>query len=553
MGKEQPVISVWEQWFNRLQTLNEQNDPLVFGSNYQQTIDYLSREGELNQHYYTRLATMLAHTIATPVIVVLDKTTKDISIIHATIRSQKERLLLQYLKRTSQIIDGAWSGSRQLPKREPFILNRVSYDRVYQFSLPATNRTVSLLLFYNQTLPPDVERFLRTLAIIAATRQREEIELAGRQSAEKRFDSLFHQFSEGIVITNKELEVELWNRPMQQLTGFAPQFAKGRHYRELLLRTDEPDWLRKIISEREQPTYSNQFYQEFEIKTKQLNNAWLAVTGVIFRDSEGQISQVLMTFRDISKEKQLEKKKSEFISIATHELRTPITAIKGYISLMEKLPLDKQAERYLLQAKKANERLIQLSEELLQVIRLDEGRSKIALRPVSVKNICEKVAFEFKQKASQKELSLSFIKSFAGSTVILSDRTKLEQVVANLVDNAIKYTLNGFVELTVGQEISRLNGEKLVVIQVRDSGSGIPKTELTNIFEKFHRTDSARLSKETGAGLGLYIVKTFIDNLGGTVHVTSKENHGSIFTVKFPALEAKRRKTRSNDAKSTVS
>lgn len=539
---KQPIITVWEQIFSKLQQSGELGEPLVFGPNYRQVIDHLTGHLELNDTYYFRFATLISHSISSPIVLILETFDRKVAVDYCTVRGNYRDKIEKFVSSHNEYFLNLWSGSKKLP--QPFALaEKKDLRYVFQLIMPSRDESIKkAIIFHTDEFSDAEQQFLKAIGSIIAQKTREAAQQVEYQKTQKQLEVMTHQMSDGIVVTDSELKIQLWNRPMQRITGFAVPHTVGRHYRDVLLRTDKPDWLREIVAN--SAGKSNQFQVEFELKPKRGAKVWVQISGSLLKEGEA-LKQVVMTIRDISREKALEEKKREFISIATHELRTPITALKGYLHLMQKLELSDRARKYLSNAQSANERLARLSEELLQVTKLDENRTSYNIQAVSVKKILEKTAQDFASRAREKGLNLSYEKRFSGTSIVLADPNKLEQVFANLVDNAIKYTQKGSVSISLDRRVDTTTNEQLIVIKVEDTGIGIKKSDQQSIFEKFHRTYEAKISKESGAGLGLFIVKSFIENMHGSIHVTSRQGRGSIFVIIFPALETRKRKKRS--------
>jgi len=230
--------------------------------------------------------------------------------------------------------------------------------------------------------------------------------------------------------------------------------------------------------------------------------------------------------------KKLDQAKSEFISIASHQLRTPLSGIKGYISMMLEGVYEKDPEKkrqVLESVYRANERLITLANDLLNISRMQAGKIQVELTEVQLEEIIEKVIEEVQAKAEEKNLVLSFAKSQNPLPKLLLDSDKLHNVISNIVDNAIRYTKQGSVTV----QIKRV-GDK-VQISVSDTGEGISKEETQTVFHSFKRGEAGQRLWTEGTGLGLYVAKEFVEMHGGKIWVESAgEGKGSVFYVELP-------------------
>jgi signal transduction histidine kinase len=230
--------------------------------------------------------------------------------------------------------------------------------------------------------------------------------------------------------------------------------------------------------------------------------------------------------------KKLDKAKSEFISIASHQLRTPLTAIKGYISMMrEKIygePPEKM-ERPLENIYLSNERLIKLVNDLLNVSRIEAGRMEMNWEKLSIEEIINSVVEELKNVVKEKNIYLKWEKPEKPLPKVLIDKEKMRQVIMNVVDNAIRYTEKGGVEIKL-----KTKNEKLK-IEVSDTGEGLTKYELSKMFESFSRGAAGTRLYTEGVGLGLYVAKKFVEMHNGKIWTESKgKGKGSTFYIELP-------------------
>ncbi len=241
--------------------------------------------------------------------------------------------------------------------------------------------------------------------------------------------------------------------------------------------------------------------------------------------------------------KVLDKAKSEFVAITSHQLRTPLTAIKGYISMILEGTYGKLDEKVKLPMEKvykSNERLIKLINDLLNVSRIESGRIEMKLEKLSVEEIIAGVMEELKNAAKEKNLYLKFEKPKTPLPKILADEDKIRQVILNVVDNAIRYTERGGVEIKLEIEnpapakIRYGAGLKLKII-VSDTGVGMTRYELSKIFESFSRATAGTQFYTEGVGLGLYIARKFVEMHNGKIWAESKgKGKGSTFYIELP-------------------
>lgn len=233
----------------------------------------------------------------------------------------------------------------------------------------------------------------------------------------------------------------------------------------------------------------------------------------------------------------IEKTKQDFIAIASHNLRTPVAAIYGYIEILLRGDIGSINEKqrtYIQRLKENNRRLDQLTEQLLQISILEVGTEvNIMKQTTQIEIILGDLVEEFTPLAEAKKLELRYQKPIRLLPVIEVDVEKVKSVLMNLMDNAIKYTEKGSVTVSVAQK------ENVIVISIADTGVGIWKEEIPKIFSKFYRSGNILVYNKIGIGLGLYLGKKIIEQHGGKIAVTSEVNQGTTFTVELPIVTEK--------------
>ena len=265
-------------------------------------------------------------------------------------------------------------------------------------------------------------------------------------------------------------------------------------------------------------------FRSYELKLPDLSERWLRVNASVISNSAGEREGTILVFHDLTRLKQLERTREEFVANVSHELRTPLSLIKGYVeTLLDGARNNPEvAERFLKIIERNTNRLDLLIQDLLTISALESGRMKLNLQPVELRPLVGKVFTDLGAKAENKKVRLiSELPELAAS----ADVNRLDQVLANLVDNAIKYgRTNGSV---------RVGGKKLddnrLEIFVQDDGPGIPPESLDRVFERFYRVDKARSRDQGGTGLGLSIVKHIVQAHGGEVWAKSEPGKDATF------------------------
>ncbi len=246
-------------------------------------------------------------------------------------------------------------------------------------------------------------------------------------------------------------------------------------------------------------------------------------------DSEG-IRGAIAVFHDITRLKQLEKIRQDFVANVSHELRTPLTTIKGYAeTLLDGALKEDQAFQFVQVIKRHTDRLTKIVEDLLMLSRIETKEFQLKMEAISLRDFIDDIVDFVKEPAERKKISLSR-NEISSSLGARADRTYLEQVLINLLDNAIKYTPEGGKVIVSAIE----KDSKEIQFSVEDNGIGIPKEDLSRIFERFYRVDKGRSKEMGGTGLGLSIVKHLVQAHGGRVWVESQPGKGSTFYFTLP-------------------
>jgi PAS domain S-box-containing protein len=250
------------------------------------------------------------------------------------------------------------------------------------------------------------------------------------------------------------------------------------------------------------------------------------------RDAAGRPTGLTITLHDVTQEREIAQMKSDFVSFATHQLRTPLSGIKWMLELaMQETDVPEAATSYMKDALGASQRLIQLVNDLLDISRLESGRMKASPQLVDLVELTRTVLDDLKRQMDEKGHRLSMETS--GILEVFADPQLLRQVVLNLASNAIKYSPSGgdiSVSLTRERDVVRW--------QIQDTGIGIPKESQRHLFEKFYRADNVASLETDGTGLGLYLVRLIVEQIGGHVGCESEEGHGATFYFTVPGARS---------------
>jgi len=268
---------------------------------------------------------------------------------------------------------------------------------------------------------------------------------------------------------------------------------------------------------------------EDEIRRPDGTTVWISQNVRAVRDAEGAVLCYEGTAQDVTERRGIQRMKADFVSFATHQLRTPLSGIRWLLELAEREPgVPADAQSLVVDARESAERLIRLVNDMLNIARLEGGNLKVTLADTDPAQVTEAVVAELQPLVQAKELRLSI--AGAGDVPrILADTKLLSEVVANLISNAIKYTPpGGAIEIRMGREGDQLRWS------VRDTGIGIPESARARIFERFYRAENALTVSAEGTGLGLALVRLIVERHGGRIGFESVVGRGSTFFFTLP-------------------
>lgn len=345
----------------------------------------------------------------------------------------------------------------------------------------------------------------------------------------EKFKLAFENVSEQIVITDSRGIVVDANVAVENITGFGVEEVIGKALGSLWGGQMDDEFYKKLWETIK--VNKKTFMGEF--KNKRKNGEFYTAEAMIspILGKEGDIKFFVSVERDITKAKEIDRMKTEFISLASHQLRTPLTAMKWFGELLingDAGVLTEKQQEYMKNIYKSNERMIALVNSLLNVSRIESGRLIIEPKPTDLEKLINQQVIDLKPKTDLKKQQV--IVTIKDKLPLINIDPKLiEQVYLNLLTNAIKYTSDGG-EIKI---IVFKKGNKIET-QIIDNGYGIPKKEQERVFQKFFRADNITKIETDGTGLGLYLVKLIIDSSGGKVWFESEENKGTTFSFDLP-------------------
>jgi len=347
--------------------------------------------------------------------------------------------------------------------------------------------------------------------ILTITRQRNEVK------------AILSSLGEGVLAVDCRGRIVSVNRAAAQLLGIDPLGAQGRHIEEVIRNVGLQQFVRQTLDS-DQPT-------EDDVSFPEEGGRFFRVHGAPLADPQAERGGAVIVLSDMTRIHRLENLRRDFVANVSHELKTPVTSIQGFVEALLDGGLGdgEQTSRYLGIIAKHAQRLNAIIDDLLSLSRLEEGteRRAILFEDVALRGVLEAAVELAGLRAEQKRIKVEL--SCEGSVSAKINAPLLEQAIVNLIDNAVKYSDEGTI---VSIEVLQKDNE--VAICVRDRGCGIPKEHLARIFERFYVVDKSRSRKLGGTGLGLAIVKHIIGVHGGHIGVESLPGQGTAFTLHLP-------------------
>ena len=379
--------------------------------------------------------------------------------------------------------------------------------------------------------------------------------LENRLSAvENKSDVVINAIDDGVLAISKDGNIELINPSAQQIIGWDQGDALGLNWKSVLklVTSDGKDVedLENPIAQslsKNQPTHNDKL---FLLTSSEKRILVSIVSSPVGTEGEG----VIVVFRDITKEKAEEREQAEFISTASHEMRTPVASIEGYLGLAlnpATAHIDEKARDFITKAHESAQHLGRLFQDLLDISKVEDGRMKNNPKIINVNEFLKDIFDGLATKANEKQLNYIFMpdiidegkeKSLQPIFYANIDPDHFREVVSNLIENAIKYTPSGEVVVNVTGD------DKQISVSVKDSGIGIPAEDIPHLFQKFYRVDNSDTREIGGTGLGLYLSRRLAEAMSGNLRVESKYKEGSTFYLEIPRMSSSEAKQRLESA-----
>ncbi|MBF1040023.1 MAG: PAS domain-containing protein [Candidatus Nanosynbacter sp.] len=373
-------------------------------------------------------------------------------------------------------------------------------------------------------------------------------------AVENKSDVVINAIDDGVLAISKDGNIELINPSAQQIIGWDQGDALGLNWKSVLklVTSDGKDVeeLENPIAQslsKNQPTHNDKL---FLLTSSEKRILVSIVSSPVGTEGEG----VIVVFRDITKEKAEEREQAEFISTASHEMRTPVASIEGYLGLAlnpATAHIDEKARDFITKAHESAQHLGRLFQDLLDISKVEDGRMKNNPKIINVNEFLKDIFDGLATKANEKQLNYIFMpdiidegkeKSLQPIFYANIDPDHFREVVSNLIENAIKYTPSGEVIVNITGD------DKQISVSVKDSGIGIPAEDIPHLFQKFYRVDNSDTREIGGTGLGLYLSRRLAEAMSGNLRVESKYKEGSTFYLEIPRMSSSDAKQRLESA-----
>ncbi len=354
------------------------------------------------------------------------------------------------------------------------------------------------------------------------------------EKSRERLKAVIDNIGDGVFVTDNNHKIIIFNKQASYISGYSLKQVMGKKYNEVLKFVDEQankeslDFIKKVMS-------SGKVFEipdDIELITKNKKRIPVGGSITLLRDKNNDIRGCVIVFRDITKDKEVNSLKTEFVSIASHQLRTPLSGIKWFTELLAEESageLNEQQKNFLNKIYMSNERLISLVRDLLDVSHIETGgKFKIKKREINTTSLIDQVLDDLSFLINSRDIKIKKSSDLSKRIKISGDKDKIKQIFFNLINNALKFTKPG------GKiEIGAKRDNKEMVFYVKDNGLGIPKNQCKDVFDKFFRGKNIA-TQSVGTGLGLYITKAIVAAHGGRIWFTSKLNKGSTFYFSLP-------------------
>ncbi|MFO7807401.1 MAG: ATP-binding protein [Candidatus Moraniibacteriota bacterium] len=353
------------------------------------------------------------------------------------------------------------------------------------------------------------------------------------EEARERIKTILYSIGDGVFVIDEKKDIFIFNNMASKISGFEEEEVLGRNFEDVLnfINEETGEQRRGFIDSAIKKGEVVELKKGTALVKKDGNKVPVADSASPIKDKEGNFIGCVVVFRDITRDREVDKAKTEFVSLASHQLRTPLSTINWYAEMLlngDAGEITDDQRMYLDEIYKGNQRMVELVNALLNVSRIELGKLAVDVEKTDFREVADTVIGELKQKIDHKKID--FKKEYDKDLPKINADPKLVSIIfQNLLSNAVKYTPEGGgVKLEVSKK------DEKVLIKVSDTGYGIPREQHKNIFQKMFRADNVREKDTEGTGLGLYLVKSIVDYAGGEIWFNSEKDKGTTFFIEMP-------------------
>lgn len=355
------------------------------------------------------------------------------------------------------------------------------------------------------------------------------------QKSLQKINAMLNSIGDGVFVLDEHKKILMVNPMTSELSGYDAAELLGTQYNDKLKfvfdKTKEPN--AQFIDDVYEKGVITQMGNETVLIQKDKKELAVGDSAAPIKDQNGKVIGCVVVFRDMTKEREIDKMKTEFVSIASHQLKTPVAGVQWFLELLtdnKSKNLTAEQKDYLQEIANLSKKMNKLVSDLLDVSRIDTGKKfTIEKKKQDLVEVVKEAIKDEELKAKERAIKVKLCDKCPKSLNASIDAYKLGQMLHNLINNAIKYSPKGE---TVELFVEKKGGN--VEIRVQDHGYGIPKRQQKRVFEKFFRADNVAAKDIEGTGLGLYIVKAIVDGHGGSITFESEEEKGTTFIISLP-------------------
>lgn len=372
--------------------------------------------------------------------------------------------------------------------------------------------------------------------------EKSNLDLSASQNKE---DALLGSIADGVYVVDMERNLTMFNPAAGEMTGWKEEEAIGLKCWTVMNLKSDTD---VSVCQKDCPAMAvwntgenvmrddTCFVKKRGSKKIQISSSYSPI-----KDKNGKLTGAICVFRDITAAKEVERLRNEFVSTASHELRTPITAMEGYMELIENekiCKIDDKAKEYITKARNTAAGMSNLVKNLLTVTKIEEGKIQTNITHFPIHDLATEVVEALGPSAKNKNLYLKIVeapnqkirgeKAVGRSLNVIADREQIREVLYNLVENGLKFTTEGGVSISVTYDTD------FATVEIADTGMGIPAEGQKHLFEKFYRVDNTATREVGGTGLGLFITRSIVELFGGSIWIESQVGKGTKFYFTIP-------------------